>query len=161
LIKGTIDLLAQLAQAKAIEMILLVEDNMFARLRQVITNLVGNAIKFTACGKISILVAKESETPAHVIIRTAVSDTGIGIDEAGKQHLFQAFTQADGSSTRKYGGTGLGLAIFKQLVELMDGKIGVKSSSGQCSNFGLLSNLKNSLNKPAPYRLGKRNFQRI
>jgi len=118
------------------------------RLRQVLTNLVGNAIKFTSRGKIDVRVSKEptdtvpdkpppldtSEPPA-VMLRFTVSDTGIGIPEDKIEHLFEKFTQADSSTTRRYGGTGLGLAIAKQLTELMGGSIGVSSVEGQGSQF--------------------------
>ncbi len=101
------------------------------RLRQVLVNLVSNAIKFTESGSVSVEVRLES--PGRVCFE--VRDTGIGISDAQSKALFQAFTQADTSTTRRYGGTGLGLAICKQLVELMNGELDVESAPGKGSRF--------------------------
>ncbi|RLA79932.1 MAG: hypothetical protein DRG78_11950 [Epsilonproteobacteria bacterium] len=101
------------------------------RIGQVITNLVGNAIKFTKDGEIVIRVKKIQNN----MIEFNIKDTGIGISKNKQEKLFDSFTQADGSTTRKYGGTGLGLAITKQLVQLMDGRIYIKSELGKGSEF--------------------------
>jgi signal transduction histidine kinase/PleD family two-component response regulator len=105
------------------------------RIRQVATNLVGNAVKFTANGHILIDVECEMEDPRSARMRVSVHDTGCGVPEDKIRALFQKFSQADSSTTRKYGGTGLGLAISKQLTELMGGSIGVRSSNGEGSTF--------------------------
>jgi CheY-like chemotaxis protein len=98
------------------------------RVRQVLVNLVGNAIKFTDCGRVSVDVQVEAQTAAgEVLLHFSVSDTGIGIAPEKQRVIFEAFAQADGSTTRRYGGTGLGLAISTQLVELMGGRIWVES----------------------------------
>ncbi|HUI55196.1 MAG TPA: response regulator [Bryobacteraceae bacterium] len=105
------------------------------RIRQVVTNLVGNAMKFTTQGHVLITVKCESQEAESARIRVAVEDTGVGIPEEKIGALFEKFSQVDGSSTRKYGGTGLGLAISRQLVNLMGGEIGVTSRAGEGSTF--------------------------
>jgi PAS domain S-box-containing protein len=105
------------------------------RLRQVLLNLTSNAVKFTERGQIVVEAALQSEFEGTATVRFAVSDTGIGICTEHIACLFSPFTQADDSTTRKYGGTGLGLAISKQLVEMMGGAIGVESREGQGSTF--------------------------
>ncbi|MGQ0644326.1 MAG: response regulator, partial [Elusimicrobiota bacterium] len=105
------------------------------RLRQVLMNLTGNALKFTERGGIAVRAAKLEETAGHVLVRVAVTDTGIGVQPEARVSLFSPFTQADPSMTRKYGGTGLGLAISKRLVELMGGSVGMESEPDRGSTF--------------------------
>jgi PAS domain S-box-containing protein len=109
------------------------------RLRQVLVNLVGNAVKFTDRGEVIVRVEKEEETPAGVVLHFQVRDTGIGVAKEKQGLIFEAFTQADGSATRKYGGTGLGLTITSRLVGLMGGRIWVESEPGAGSTFHFTS----------------------
>ena len=152
------DILAVRAQTKGLEYICNIEPDVPSlvkgdpgRIRQVLTNLLGNAVKFTAKGEVVLRLSLVSEDEYRATIRCAVQDTGIGIDQDKSQALFDAFTQADSSVTRKFGGTGLGLAISKQLVELMNGEIGVTSVPGRGSEFWVtLSLTKQAIAHAAP-----------
>jgi PAS domain S-box-containing protein len=105
------------------------------RLRQILLNLVGNAVKFTGSGSVAITTAIEHEDSRNVTLRFSVSDTGIGVMPEARDHLFEAFVQGDGSTTRRFGGTGLGLSISRRLVELMGGRIWLAEHEGSGSTF--------------------------
>ena len=145
-LRATTEQLLQLmtpkAQEKGLELICRVEPEVPSllrgdpgRLRQVLTNLTSNAIKFTQAGEVSIKVSLVQELQHSVELRFEVLDTGIGIPEDRRDRLFKSFSQVDASTTRRYGGTGLGLAISKRLVEMMSGCMGVQSAEGQGSTF--------------------------
>jgi PAS domain S-box-containing protein len=117
------------------------------RLGQILINYANNAVKFTEKGSITISIQMLEELETEVYLHFSVEDTGIGITKEAKVHLFEAFNQADMSTSRKYGGSGLGLAISKHLVELMDGQVGVESEFGQGSHFWFTVRLKKSSRK--------------
>ena len=131
------------------------------RLRQVLVNLTSNAIKFTRKGEIFVKGEKVKDTKSSVELRFLIKDTGIGIPREKHQEIFEGFTQADGSTTRKYGGTGLGTTISKQLTELMGGKIGVESTPGKGSTFWFTAKFKKQKNIKLLNPINEMDFQGI
>ena len=141
-VEEAIDLVAETAHRKHLELTCFIPEEIPdavigdpVRLRQILLNLVGNAIKFTQAGDVSVTLSLLSEEASRLQLKFCIRDTGVGISDEAKARLFQAFTQADGSTTRRFGGTGLGLAIVKQLAHLMGGEVGVESVPGQGSTF--------------------------
>ncbi len=140
-IEDCAEMLAEAAHAKRLELLCVIPESVPrtvrgdpGRLRQVLINLISNAVRFTDQGEVVISVAQEAHG-ADNCLRFEVRDTGIGIAEGARQRIFESFSQADSSTTRRYGGTGLGLAIASQLVAMMDGRIGVESEPGKGSTF--------------------------
>jgi PAS domain S-box-containing protein len=138
------DMFASRAQSKGLEFVCTTDPQVprrlrgdKGRLRQILMNLVGNAVKFTSEGEIVVQASpvRDASEEDEVVLRFTVRDTGVGISTEKQKGLFEAFTQADSSTTREYGGTGLGLAISRQLAELMGGAIGVESQEGEGSEF--------------------------
>jgi len=141
-VENVSDLLAEKAFKKNLELVSLIHDSVPrllqgdpGRLRQILLNITANAIKFTEKGEVIIQVILDEETEKEAMVRFAVKDTGIGIPRDRHERLFKAFSQADTSTTRKYGGTGLGLMISKQLAEMMGGQIGFESDENKGSTF--------------------------
>ncbi|HEY0591315.1 MAG TPA: response regulator, partial [Thermoanaerobaculia bacterium] len=142
LVESVVFLFSDAAHAKGLEIATFVAHDVprivsgdAGRIRQVLANFVSNAVKFTSSGEIAITVDREAEAGGIAHLRFAITDTGIGMSDELMKRLFMPFTQADASTTRRFGGTGLGLAISKQLVELMGGTVAVKSSPGKGSTF--------------------------
>jgi two-component system sensor histidine kinase/response regulator len=141
-VKNSIELLSPRAEAKRIALNYVINEEVQtqvvgdpSRLRQVLLNLLGNAVKFTDKGAVSLEIIQLGETDGEIKLQFIVRDTGIGITEEAQKNLFQSFTQADASTRRRFGGTGLGLAICRRIVELMGGSINVTSTLGKGSTF--------------------------
>ncbi|MCH8041545.1 MAG: response regulator, partial [Nitrospinae bacterium] len=154
-IEDTVELFAESAQHKDLELVCQISPDVPTftqgdpgRLRQILTNLIGNAIKFTAHGEVVLRTTVHAENSDGALVRFEITDTGVGIAPEALTQIFEAFAQADSSTTRKFGGTGLGLAIAKQLVELMGGSISVASELGKGSTFRVTAPLHHAKSAP-------------
>jgi PAS domain S-box-containing protein len=165
-VEGALDVLAAKAAEKHIDLLYEIGDGVpnnvrgdATRLRQVVVNLIGNALKFTARGEVVLTVRPQVVAEGTAELLFAVRDTGIGIPPEAVGRLFQCFTQVDASTTRKYGGTGLGLAISKRLVELMEGRMWVESTPGAGSTFFFTIKLEVAASKPRSFLNPARSLQ--
>jgi len=157
--EDVLQLLAEPARRKGVELGLWCEEDVPqkilgdpGRFRQIVTNLMGNAIKFTDRGEVSATLAVESSGSGQPLLRVEIHDTGIGLTPEQQARLFRSFSQADSSTTRRFGGTGLGLAISRHLIEAMGGRIGVESAPGRGSTFWFVLPLAEAGGTPVPPR---------
>ena len=162
MVEDVLELFAPMAHQKDLEICAITQGELPAvvqgdptRLRQVVGNLVSNAVKFTARGSVVVELAHRREAHGEELV-IAIRDTGIGIPAAAHQRIFEAFSQVDGSTTRRYGGTGLGLAICQRLIHLMGGRVEVESVEGRGSTFRLIVPSPGRGARPAPRREGIR-----
>jgi two-component system, sensor histidine kinase and response regulator len=142
ILEHSMDVVAPTARTKKIELAGCVSTEVWCmlrgdsgRLKQVLTNMLGNAVKFTSQGEVTVMISQQHSTATHETLRFEVRDTGVGIDQASLDRIFEPFQQADGSSSRRFGGTGLGLSICKQIIEALGGTMGVESELGVGSMF--------------------------
>jgi PAS domain S-box-containing protein len=156
LVEEVVDLMAERAGAKHLDLVALFDPSLTptmsgdpGRLRQIILNLVSNAIKFTDSGEVTVHLKIAAATSRSTLVCCEVSDTGIGISKEAQARLFQSFSQVDSSTSRRYGGTGLGLAVSLRLSQLMNGEIGVRSEPGKGSTFWFTAQLQNLEDSPA------------
>lgn len=164
-VRGVVEICRPIAQAKGLTLRALMGDGLPpvavgdpGRLSQVLVNLLNNAVKFTDSGEVRVEVDATTEADGTIVLEVRVQDTGIGIPAEAQDRLFEAFIQADSSTTRRYGGTGLGLAISRRLVDLMGGEIGVRSDVGQGSTFRFTARLGVPA---APTAMGERAVQPV
>ena len=151
-VEETTELMERFTSSKKIQLKCFIQDDVPVeisgdpvRLRQVLTNLLSNAIKFTHQGEVDVSITLEEESDKHLVLRFEIKDTGIGISAKSQSGLFDAFSQEDGSITRKFGGTGLGLTITKNLTHLMGGEVGIDSVKGEGSTFWFTSRFEKVL----------------
>jgi len=142
LVEGVAELVGEPAQAKGLELLAYCSPELPtglrgdpARIRQVLLNLAGNAVKFTDAGEVVVRAGLDARVGERLVVRFEVTDTGIGLADEDRERLFEPFSQADSSTTRRFGGTGLGLSISRQLVEAMGGELGLESTLGEGSTF--------------------------
>jgi signal transduction histidine kinase/DNA-binding response OmpR family regulator len=161
-VREVTDLFVEQAQGKGIKLTCVLAESVPSvlqgdpvRLQQILMNLVNNAVKFTKQGSITLTVTTAEASASHALVRFEVQDTGIGLESTVQSKIFEAFSQADGSTARKYGGTGLGLSIVKQLAQLMEGTVGVRSEPGQGATFWCTARLEKVLGST---REGRKRF---
>jgi len=163
------DMIRPKIAGKPIEMLCRIDEKLPAtvmgdpgRFRQVLVNLLGNAVKFTEKGEMELSIAVEEETEEGIVLHSTIRDTGIGIDPAKTETIFEAFKQADGSTTRKYGGTGLGLSICRKIAQLMHGQVWAESTPGQGSRFHFTATMgKSERSRPKTVHIGTLENTRI
>lgn len=167
-IEDVVELLAERAHQKGLELVCAIAPSVPhalrgdpLRLRQILTNLLGNALKFTETGEVSLHVTCTPMAASQVLLRCDIRDTGIGIAPDVQARIFEAFSQADGSTTRQYGGTGLGLAITRQLVDLMHGTLQVESQPGRGSCFWFTACVHLQAQQPSTPSMTPRDFQEL